>query len=166
MPKHMARETYIIIPSEEDKSKQVIQAISTETSRRILDFMINKQEASSSQLSEVLNIPTSTIEVNLRQLNKAGVIEGKDFVQGEKGKEVLVYKLAKKIIIISPRMTHATSPSELRNISVVAVISVAVAGIVYLFYRNSVSISSQAYSLWFLFGALFALIIISILKLK
>ena len=166
MPRYMAKETYIIIPSEEDKSKQVIQAISTETSRKILDFMINKQEASSSQLSERLNIQTPIIESNLRQLNKAGVIEGKDFVQGEKGKEVLIYRLAKKIIIISPRMTHATSPNELRNVSVVAVISAAVAGIVYLFYRNSISISPKAYSLWFLFGALFALIIISILKIK
>jgi predicted transcriptional regulator len=94
-------ETFILVSLAEQKSKELAQVISNDTSRKILDYL-GKKEGSESEISKELNVPLSTIHYNMQQLLKAGLIENKEFVYSDKGKEVNIYTISKKLIIIAP----------------------------------------------------------------
>ncbi len=175
-------ETYLMVSLEEEKSKQLAHAISNETSRKILDYLGKNQEASASQLSKALKVPISTVDYNIKQLIKSGLIEAKEFMWSPKGREMYLYKIAKKLIVISPSKTNIKK--ELKNILPVALISAAFVGIGHFFYTRSnafatglvekVADTQEApeiittipnYALWFLIGALFASLLLFIWRI-
>jgi DNA-binding transcriptional ArsR family regulator len=115
-------------------SKAVANAMSNETAQKIISYLAENKEATESQLSEKLKVPLPTIHYNIQQLKKARLIEAKEFFWSKKGKEMLVYKLAKKYIIISPDTTES-SLSKLKNLLPVTLLSLIGSGIIYL-YQN------------------------------
>jgi len=129
----MARkeETFLLVSLKEDVAKKLAQAISNATCRKILDYLTLKT-ATESQISKALGMPISTVHYNLRQLEKTGLVEAKEFHYSEKGKEVNHYSLAKKYVIIAPR-TSENMKNKLKRILPVALIAVGAAGLIHLF---------------------------------
>jgi|SRR3989338_3530127 len=111
MPKE---EKYILVSLEDERSKKIAESISNKTARKILDYLSSKEDVGAEEISKSLNIPLPTVDYNLKNLKKAELIEAKQFVWSQKGKRVILYKLAKKFIIIAPKFSDIKK--ELKNI--------------------------------------------------
>ena len=85
----MAKEKFLLVSLNESKSKQLAQAISNDSCRKILDYLADK-ESSESELSTKLNIPISTVHYNLQQLIKGGLVIAEEYHYSKKGKEIKV----------------------------------------------------------------------------
>src|SRR3989344_1770163 len=110
MAKH---ETFIMVSLEEEKAKKLAEVISNNTSRKILDHLA-KKEASESELAKELSLPISTVHYNIQLLLKTNLVQSKEFTWSDKGKEINIYTLSKKYIIIAP---SGTKVKESFNIS-------------------------------------------------
>ncbi len=132
----MARkeETFLLVSLKEDVAKELAQALSNTKCRKILAYLTSKT-ATESQISKALEMPISTVHYNLRQLEKTGLVEAKEFHYSEKGKEVNHYSLAKKYVIIAPR-TSENMKNKLKRILPVALIAVGAAGLIHLFNKS------------------------------
>ncbi len=95
----MAEDSFILMNIKD--SKEIAAAIQNDTAHKILDFL-TKGKATESEIAESLNIPMSTVHYNLQQLKKAKLVLADEYHYSKKGKEILHYKLAKKLIIIAP----------------------------------------------------------------
>ena len=124
---------FLLLSLNQKESKDLAQTLSNETSRKILDYLTEKEEASSSEISKNLNIPLPTVHYNLKQLVKANLVESKEFVWSKKGKEMDIYRLAKKLVIIAPK---STSLKEIKNLLPIAIISIVAAFFIKLFYQT------------------------------
>ena len=91
-----------MVSLKEDKAKKLTQVLSNSTSRKILDYLSNK-DASESEIAKELGIPISTAHYNLKLLKETKLVEVEEFHYSKKGKEVDHYKLANKYIIIAPK---------------------------------------------------------------
>ncbi len=186
----MAKEKFIMVSLKEEKSKRLAQVISNETCRKILDYL-SENDASESELSEKLNLPISTVHYNIQQLVKSGLVKTEKFKWSDKGKEISIYTLAKKMIIIASEKTSELK-SQLKNILGVILSGVLFAFLINIFYKNE-SIEPMAdggvlmkasenlevgstltgsktalfslQSLWFFYGILFAVLVYLIISL-
>lgn len=129
----MAKEKFLLLSLNEDKAKKLAQVISNDTSRKLLDYLADK-ESTESELASALNIPISTVHYNLQALIECGLVVAEEFHYSEKGKEVLHYKLANKYIIIAPKTIHGIK-NKLRTILPVALILALVSGGIQIFSR-------------------------------
>jgi hypothetical protein len=78
----------------------------------------------------------STVHYNLQALVKANLVKAEEFHYSEKGKEVLHYSLANKIIIIAPKNTRTESfRDKLKSILPVALITLAVGAVMQIFNK-------------------------------
>ena len=100
------QEKYILVSLEEEKAKELANIISNSTSRKILDFLSTKDEASETEISKELNLPLSTAHYNLQQLKKSSLVETKRYMYSEKGKKIDFYRVVKKFIVIAPKYTR------------------------------------------------------------
>jgi DNA-binding transcriptional ArsR family regulator len=130
----MGKEKFLLVSLSESKAKQLAQAVSNETCRKILDYLAEK-EATESELAEKLNVPISTVHYNLQQLQKGGLVTVDEFHYSKKGKEINHYKLANKYIIIAPKSTYGIK-EKLKSVLPAALIVGAGAGLISLFSRN------------------------------
>ncbi len=179
-------ETFIMVSLEEQKSKELAQVISNDTSRKIL-ASLGKKESTETELSKQLNIPLSTVHYNMKQLTKTGLVQAKEFVYSEKGKEVNIYSIVKKLIVIAP--SGNDFKSSLKTLLSISLISLGAAFIIQLtsnfFIKQptieaaKVGISQGAeisslsnninstvqnivmpnYGVWFFLGAIFAVLL-------
>lgn len=122
----MAKEKFLLLSLKEDKAKKLAQVISNETSRKILDYLAEK-EATETELAKALDIPISTVHYNLQAIMEGGLVIAEEFHYSEKGKEVLHYKLANKYIIIAPKTVHGIK-TKLKTILPIALILALVSG--------------------------------------
>lgn len=113
---------FVLVSLEEKKAKKLAEVISNSTCRKILDYISDKEDASESDIAKALKIPMSTAHYNLENLMKAGLVEVKEFRWSEKGKQIDLFRLAKKFILISPKGTKIEK-SKLRDIFAVTIIS-------------------------------------------
>ncbi len=136
----MATEKFIMVSLEEEKAKELANVISNDTSRKILDFLSEK-DAAENDIARELSLPASTVHYNVQHLLKYNLIEIKDFYWSEKGNKVNVYTVAKKLIVIAPKSMKIKT--KLKSILPVALLSLAASGMIH-FYQNY---SSKAASL-------------------
>ena len=94
---------FLLVSLEEEKAKKVAEIISNKTARKILDFLTEHKEASESEMAKALKVPISTVHYNTQNLLKCDLIESKEFKWSEKGKEIDIYRIAKKYIVIAPK---------------------------------------------------------------
>ena len=125
----MAKEKFLLVSLSESRTKELAQAVSNETCRKILDYLA-ENEATESELAEKLEIPISTVHYNLQQLQKGGLVDVEEYHYSEKGKEVNHYSLSKKYIIIAPSTTGIKT--KLKSILPMAIITVVGAGLIHL----------------------------------
>ncbi len=180
------KETFVLVSLEEEKSKKLAQVISNTTSRKILDYLSEK-DASQGDIAKALNLPLSTVDYNIKLLKENDLIIAKDFLWSEKGKKIEIYTIAKKLIVIAPKGVKNVK-NTLKEILPLTLFSLIASGIIYLFTQRKevftesalkqtavqegaqvATIASelvpqtttmvQPYYLWFLFGALFVIFI-------
>lgn len=184
----MAKKNFLLLSLEDSKTRKIANIVSNESCRKILDCLADK-EATESEIAKSLNIPISTVHYNLRQLTDAGLLIAEEFHYSEKGKEVYHYKLANKYIIIAPKKTSGIReklmgilPAALAAVGAAGIIhlannylskaasaEVAVAKSAMM-QESALAMAPEApaeaaplltqnLALWFLAGALFALLI-------
>lgn len=127
----MSKEKFILVSLKEEESKKLAQILANDTSRKILEFLAEK-ETTESELAQNLNIPISTIHYNLQALLKGRLVEAEEYHYSEKGKEVLHYKLANKYIIIAPKSTFGIR-EKLRKILPVGIIAFIGSSLLYFY---------------------------------
>ena len=128
-------EKFILVSLDEEKSKKLAEVIGNETSRKILDFLGGIKEASESEISEKLDIPISTVHYNIQHLVKAGLIESKEFKWSEKGREINIYRIAKKYVVIAPKGVSGLK-EKLKSIFPLFLISGVVAILIQFFIKS------------------------------
>ena len=119
-------EKYILVSLEEEKSKQLANVLSNNTSRKVLDFLANRN-MSETELSDELKMPISTVHYNVQNLLKNNLVEVKDFLYSEKGNKINIYGITNKMIVIVPKGI------EIKNMLLTIGFSVVAAGIAYAF---------------------------------
>ena len=131
---------FIMISLEENKAKKLAEVISNDTARKILDYLSDKEEATTSEISTSLKIPISTVNYNIKNLMENKLIESKEFKWSQKGREMDIYKLANKYIIISPKKS-AILKNKLKEVFIIISI-----GAVITFFINYISIQKAKIS--------------------
>ncbi|MFH1769969.1 MAG: helix-turn-helix domain-containing protein [archaeon] len=119
------KESFLLVSLNEDKTKDLAQAVSNDSCRKILDYLA-EHEATESDIAKELKVPISTVHYNLQQLIKGGLVVVEEFHYSEKGKEVNHYKLANKYIIIAPKSTWGLK-EKLRSVLPIAAITMMAA---------------------------------------
>ena len=127
----MADEKYLLFSLEDEKSKKLGEVISSASCKKIVNMLAEK-EMSESELASSLKMPLNTVEYNLKKLESAGLIEKAKKWWSVKGKKIDTYKLANKLIVISPKKSVA---SKLSGILPVALVTGIVAGIGGWYYK-------------------------------
>ncbi|MFH1589692.1 MAG: winged helix-turn-helix domain-containing protein [archaeon] len=135
------KESFLLVSLNEDKAKELAQAVSSDTCRKVLNYLAD-HDATESEIASTLKMPISTVHYNLQQLMKGGLVVAEEFHYSEKGKEVNHYKLANKYIIIAPKSTWGLK-EKLKNIlpigAITLVASFAIAFATKLFTKaNSI----------------------------
>lgn len=82
--------------------KKFAKTISQKTAQNIVSFIAKHKNPTASEIAQGLHIPLSTAQYNLKALVKAKIVEDTSFHYSSKGKEVIHYELAKKVIVIVP----------------------------------------------------------------
>ncbi len=131
------KDSFILVNLKESKAKQLAQVISNQTSRKILDFLAKKQEATESEIAKALGVPLSTVHYNMKHLKEANLVKVEEFHYSKKGREIDHYKLSNKFVIIAPDETKMDSVKEsLSKIWPVALVAAALSGILHIFTRR------------------------------
>jgi len=132
----MAKENkYIMVSLDDNEAKSLAQVLSNDKSREIIRYITENDKCTETQFSEALNIPLSTVHYNIQNLLKAKLIKTLEFHYSEKGKTVLHYSMANKIIVIAPSKEERTNILKRLLASVVTV--GVFAGLAGLFFRRS-----------------------------
>lgn len=114
---------FILMGLDDERSKNVAEVLGNKTCKKVIDYLAEIKEASEKDISDALKIPINTVEYNLKKLLNSGLVEKtKNFFWSKKGKKIPMYKLAKKHIIISPKIKKP-SLTALKTIIPVALIS-------------------------------------------
>ena len=126
----MAKSKFLLVSLKEEESKKLAQIVSNNTSRKILDYISDK-EATESELARELSVPISTIHYNLSALVNGKLVEAEEYHYSAKGKEMLHYRLANKYIIIAPKSTWGIK-EKLMSILPASLIAIIISSIIWL----------------------------------
>ncbi len=97
----------LILPLGE-QSKRLTQVISNETAMKILELLA-ESPLSTSQISELLNLPITTVQYNIDNLMNIGLIKIDKVKYSEKGREVKIYAPRQKLIVLVPEKTDSSN---------------------------------------------------------
>ncbi len=169
-------EKYLNIDLNDERTGKIAEVLANKTAKRILLQLADK-EMSVSEIAQELKIPLNTADYNIKNLINTGLIErSKNFFWSIKGKKILTYRVSNKKIVISPKISFRGlipailisgllalgikiysdySGTEIRqkaSVPAEAALSAAQTG-------YDVLVNTENAWLWFLSGALIALII-------
>ncbi|OYT38350.1 hypothetical protein B6U82_00070 [Candidatus Pacearchaeota archaeon ex4484_31] len=165
---------YIAVSLDDEKAKAIGEVISNETARKILKLLA-KKNATESEIAKELNLPLSTVSYNIKKLLECKLIEVNGFYYSEKGNKVNVYRLAKKVVLITPKSSFV----KLKNVLLTALTVFACSFAIKLGFKkpflaerkvalaipeSSQLASSNYFALFFIAGAFLALIVYLLLS--
>jgi DNA-binding transcriptional ArsR family regulator len=126
-------EKYLLFSLDDEKSKKLGEVISNSSCKKIVNFLADK-EASASEIASELKMPLNTVEYNIDKLVSAGIIERiSGFFWSTKGKKIERYKVANKLIVISPKKTNVYS--KLKGIVPAILLSALATGVIAWYYK-------------------------------
>lgn len=99
----MAKSKLLLVDLGDKKTKKLAETITSDTSRKILEYLADQETAPEAKIAKELNIPISTVHYHLQKLVEAGLVVAEEFTYSAKGREINQYKLANKYIIIAPK---------------------------------------------------------------
>jgi DNA-binding transcriptional ArsR family regulator len=175
----------IHVDLDDERIGKIADAISNKTCKKLLELLVD-EEMSASQIADKLKLPLNTITYNLDILVESGLVDkSSEFLWSEKGKRIVKYKVADKKIVISPKSKFK---GILASVLVSGLIALGIkywsesnvygndiaysgmqkgAETAFAYSKSSDMVASSVSSvsvgepaLWFLFGALVALIIL------
>jgi len=133
---------FLLVNLDEDKTKKLAEVISSSTSRRILNYLAEK-EATESELARETGLPLSTVHYHLQKLKEGGLVSAEEFHYSKKGREVNHYKLANKYIIIAPKEVRGLK-SRLKSILPIALVIGGISLIIELVQRFGAGLGRAA----------------------
>ena len=92
----------IILEPGDEKAQKIAKAIASRTAGDILQLLKDGNQAST-QISEALSIPITTVQYHLENLVDAGIISIVERRWSQKGREMKVYGLRDQMVIVVPR---------------------------------------------------------------
>ena len=126
----MAKNKLLLVDLNDKKTKKLAETITSDTSRKILDYLADKDDTEQN-MSQELGIPISTIHYHLQKLVEASLVVVDEFHYSQKGREVNHYKLANKYIIITPKKVSGIK-QKLKSILPVGLVILGMSGIIKL----------------------------------
>ncbi|MBR9704825.1 helix-turn-helix domain-containing protein [Candidatus Pacearchaeota archaeon] len=140
----MKDEKFILMDLDDERSKDIAEVLGNKTCKKIIDFLSETKEASEKDISDGLGVPINTVEYNLKKLIKSGLVDkSKNFFWSRKGRKITMFKLAKKHIIISPKLKKPSMEKLKAVLPVifVAAILIVIASVIFIpqFYNNVTS---------------------------
>jgi len=100
----MSDDKFIMMSMEDSKTKSLADVLGSKTCKKIIDYLVDHDEASQKDLSDALNIPMNTMDYNMKKLLASGLVQKrKNFFWSKKGKKIAMYELSNKSIVISPK---------------------------------------------------------------
>lgn len=164
----------LMIDLDDPRTRKIADVMANATCKKILSLLAER-ELSESELAVELRSPLNTINYNMKKLVAAGLVEQVRSLLSVKGRAVKVYRVSQKNIVISPRtLTKGVLPAFI--VALVATLGVKI-------YSSSPSDASMAAFaaeksgdvamvaaqtansplwMWFLGGALVALVALSV----
>ena len=128
-------EKYLLFSLDEEKAKKLGEVISSQTCKRIVNLLAEK-DASESDIAKELKLPLNTVDYNIKKLLESSIIEkSKNFFWSTKGKKIEIYKVANKLIVISPKKSNIYS--KLKGVVPVALISGILTAFLYWYYKSA-----------------------------
>ena len=124
----MAKSNFLLVDLNEPKTKKLAETITSETSRKILNHLAEKEDTEAN-MAKLLNLPISTVHYHLQKLQEAHLITAEEFHYSQKGREVLHYKLANKYIIIAPKAVSGLK-KKLKGILPVALVVLGISAVI------------------------------------
>jgi len=182
---------YVLISLEDGKAKKISKILGSRTCKKIIDFLSDVKEASEKDIAEALEMPLNTLEYNLKKLVDVEFVEKtKNFFWSKKGKKIPMYKLSNKSVIISPRNKLSKDIKSVLPAAIISGVGALMIRQYFLFKQKVPGIEQKVFSaesaenfaevtiqgrdllvthfssawLWFLTGAIFALMIFLIFK--
>ncbi len=127
-------EKYLLFSLDDEQSKKLGEVISNPSAKKIANFLADR-EASASEISSALDMPLNSVGYNIENLLDAGIVEKvSGFLWSEKGKKIEKYKIANKLIVISPKKTNVYS--KLKGIVPAIIASGIITGAVAWYFRT------------------------------
>ena len=123
------KNNFLLVDLNEKKTKKLAETITSDTSRKILNYLTEKEHDTEANISKELNIPISTVHYHLQKLTEANLIVVDEFHYSKKGREVNHYKLANKYIIIAPRKVSGLKQA-LKNVLPVGIVALGISAII------------------------------------
>ena len=123
------KNNFLLVNLNETKTKKLAETITSDTSRKILNNLVEKEHDTEANISKETRIPISTVHYHLQKLQEAGLIIVEEFHYSKKGREVNHYKLANKYIIIAPRKVSGLK-QKLRGILPVGIIALGISAVI------------------------------------
>lgn len=133
----MSKNNFLLVDLNEAKTKKLAETITSDTSRKILNYLTEK-EGAESVIAKELDLPLPTVHYHLQKLQEAGLVTVEEFHYSTKGREVNHYKLANKYIIIAPKKVTGLK-QKLRGILPVALIILGISALWSFFSVNRTS---------------------------
>jgi len=186
-------ETKLLISLDDQKSKYLANVLGNDKAKLILNYLSKVENASSSKISNKLKMHITTVEYNIKLLIKAGLVKSEKYRWSEKGKKMELFSLVKKEIIISTSSSNFM-PNLKSIIPTLLIVSASTIGLYLYQTTNMLYDSISApilettqdamisqgtskvletapqvipvinYSSWFLYGALFSLLVLIIIN--
>ncbi len=127
----MPKNNFLLVDLNEAKTKKLTETITSDTSRKILNYLAEKEHDTEANIAESMFMPISTVHYHLQRLQEAGLVIVKEFHYSEKGREINHYELANKYIIIAPKKVSGLK-EKLKGILPVAIITLGISAVIKL----------------------------------
>tara|TARA_Y100000310_G_C20516810_1_gene731583 strand:- start:380 stop:1018 length:639 start_codon:yes stop_codon:yes gene_type:complete len=144
----MGKNNFLLVDLNETKTKKLAETITSDTSRKILNYLTEKEHDTEANIAKELDIAISTVHYHLQKLKEAKLIVVEEFHYSKKGREVNHYKLANKYIIIAPKKVSGLK-QKLKGILPVGIIVLgisAVIKIITMFNEKAVLTGARFYT--------------------
>ena len=123
------KNNFLLVDLNEKKTKKLAETITSETSRKILNYLTEKEHDTEANIAKELSIPISTVHYHLQKLTEANLVLVEEFHYSKKGREVNHYKLANKYIIIAPRKVSGLKQA-LKNVLPIGLIALGISAVI------------------------------------
>lgn len=140
----MSSDKFLLFNLDDKESKKLGEVISNSTCKKITNILTEK-ELSSSEISKELSIPLNTVEYNLKKLQDAGIVEVSKNWWSVKGKKVETFKIANKLIVISPKKSLSSKLSSILPVLLIAIVLTSFVS--YYFSQDNLSVRDSTESL-------------------
>jgi DNA-binding transcriptional ArsR family regulator len=103
----MAEDIIVLEPGDE-RAQKIGKAISSQTANDILQ-LLSEEPRTATDLTDTLHIPMSTLKYHLDNLLEAGLLEVTETKYSVKGREIKVYGVRNRLVIVAPKIASIRS---------------------------------------------------------